>query len=128
LLALQHPGGTFSALTSGHYRSPPNLSTNHPNSLPPSINSAFAPITNNHTNHSSSISSLVQHMLGSTLVNRDVLPNHLLPPDSHPHPHPHSSPMAPNSAMAMLAYLQLVHSLGGQENNQSEWPERDSVS
>ncbi|VDN96331.1 unnamed protein product [Rodentolepis nana] len=128
LLASQHTGGMFSALASGHYRSPPNLNANHSNTLPPSINSAFAPITGNHTNHSSSISSLMQHMLGSALTNRDILQNHILPPNSHPNSHSHPLPMTPNSAMAMLAYLQLVHSLGGQENNQSEWPERDSVS
>lgn len=132
LLASQHPGGMFSALTSGHYRSPPNHHPHHqnPTSFPLSVNSAFTPTASNDSlNGSSSISAFMQHMLGSAFPNRDTQSNTLIPPSSSSHHlSSHGPAMSPNSAMAMLAYLQLVHSLGGQENNQSEWPERDSVS
>lgn len=62
----------------------------------------------------------MHQMLSSAFAHRDILSNHL-PPPSHP-------PMPSNSAMAMLACLQLVQSFGGQDKSQSEWTERDSVS
>nr|CDS24060.1 T box transcription factor TBX20 [Echinococcus granulosus] len=117
LLASQHSGGMISALTTGHFRTPPALNTAHPHSdrnsssSSASSSSAFHTITT--TNPSNSLTSFMQQMLTSTLAHRDLPPN---------------LPLPSNSAVAMLAYLQLVHSLSGHDNSQSQWTERDSVS
>ncbi|VDK33648.1 unnamed protein product [Taenia asiatica] len=112
LLASQQSGGMISALATGHIRTPPTLSTAHTHSdHNPSFSSTFPTITS--ANSSNSLTSFMQQMLTSSLAHRDFPPNPHLPS---------------NSAVAMLAYLQLVHSLSGQESSQSEWTDRDSVS
>ncbi|KAL5971804.1 hypothetical protein TSMEX_000469 [Taenia solium] len=112
LLASQQSGGMISALATGHIRTPPTLSTAHTHSdHNPSFSSTFPTITS--ANSSNSLTSFMQQMLTSSLAHRDFPPN---------------PPFPSNSAVAMLAYLQLVHSLSGQDSSQSEWTDRDSVS
>lgn len=118
LLASQHPGGMISALASGHYRAPPILDSIHPHpEQDSSSSSAFSAITISSTPHSTTpptaLSSLMQQMLTSTLAHRDLPLGPVLPT---------------NSAVAMLAYLQLVHSVSGRDSNQSDWTEKDSLS
>ncbi|VDM33319.1 unnamed protein product [Hydatigera taeniaeformis] len=111
LLASQHSSGMISALTTGHMRSASTLSTAHSQSdHSPSFSSTFATITS--ANSSNSLTSFMQHMLTSSLIHREF---------------PLNPPLPSNSAMAMLAYLQLVHSLSGHDSSQSEWTDRDSV-
>lgn len=112
LLASQHSGGVISALSTGHIRTPPTLSTAHTHSdHNPSFSSTFPTITS--ANSSNCLTSFMQQMLTSSLAHRDFPPN---------------PPLPSNSAVAMLAYLQLVHSLSGHDSSQSEWTDRDSVS